>query len=621
MADIAKYVVALEADIRRYERSLKRAERRIKNLERKNSRSVNAISSSFVRLAGSAGIGAAVTSLVRLTDSFNRLSVRIKTATKESGNFAAAQRSLVQTAISTGAELETTVGTFQALSRVRDDIGATEAQMLALTQTVNQLGVIGGTSNKAIRDGLRQLNQAFSSVTFRAEEWNSVMENIPELGNRIARAMGKTPGELRAMVIQGRLLSRDVMEALLKQTDQVAEDFATIPTNLERANTALRTAVGIFASEVDRSAGVSITFAGAIERLANAFVVLSGSDNPISQLRLDLAAAETNVANIQRRIERFAGQAPPPQQSFGEVLDELFQSSPIAKELGFQNLFEGLAEDARQPGLNLQEELRKAQREVIVIRGLLAKALDPNAPAGLAEKLEPAVRAARRFPGRGRGAAATRFILQGPPDPNRRTLQRDLAQGITQTLPDPDFEERSRTLIKDLVSGAAQLPPMLEDTAEFMEEMEARMQNFTDLFSQNLVQAAEDGFDSILRSWVRTLQQMAARALASQLFRILGFGEAGGGFLGLGQLFTAGTRAAGGPVSAGSPYLVGERGPELFVPAASGNIVPNNQMGGNVFNIDARGAVPGMETRIRLAVEEAVAAADSNRIEDRRRGR
>jgi hypothetical protein len=38
--------------------------------------------------------------------------------------------------------------------------------------------------------------------------------------------------------------------------------------------------------------------------------------------------------------------------------------------------------------------------------------------------------------------------------------------------------------------------------------------------------------------------------------------------------------AAGGPVSGGSPYVVGEQGPELFVPHASGTIVPNNKMGG-----------------------------------------
>ena len=50
-------------------------------------------------------------------------------------------------------------------------------------------------------------------------------------------------------------------------------------------------------------------------------------------------------------------------------------------------------------------------------------------------------------------------------------------------------------------------------------------------------------------------------------------------------------RAVGGAVGAGRPYLVGERGPELFVPGAQGNIVPNNAMGSTsvVVNVDASG--------------------------------
>jgi hypothetical protein len=42
----------------------------------------------------------------------------------------------------------------------------------------------------------------------------------------------------------------------------------------------------------------------------------------------------------------------------------------------------------------------------------------------------------------------------------------------------------------------------------------------------------------------------------------------------------AGARAAGGPVMGGKAYLVGERGPELFVPRGAGDIVPNHALGG-----------------------------------------
>jgi len=43
----------------------------------------------------------------------------------------------------------------------------------------------------------------------------------------------------------------------------------------------------------------------------------------------------------------------------------------------------------------------------------------------------------------------------------------------------------------------------------------------------------------------------------------------------------SGRRAAGGPVASGSSYLVGERGPEIFTPMASGNIIPNDRLGGS----------------------------------------
>lgn len=45
-------------------------------------------------------------------------------------------------------------------------------------------------------------------------------------------------------------------------------------------------------------------------------------------------------------------------------------------------------------------------------------------------------------------------------------------------------------------------------------------------------------------------------------------------------------RAAGGPVSSGTPYIVGEVGPELFIPGTSGTIVPNKAMGGNTYNVN-----------------------------------
>lgn len=49
--------------------------------------------------------------------------------------------------------------------------------------------------------------------------------------------------------------------------------------------------------------------------------------------------------------------------------------------------------------------------------------------------------------------------------------------------------------------------------------------------------------------------------------------------------------ANGGPVLGGRPIIVGEKGPELFVPGSNGNVVPNNAMGGNTYQITVQAGV------------------------------
>jgi hypothetical protein len=79
---------------------------------------------------------------------------------------------------------------------------------------------------------------------------------------------------------------------------------------------------------------------------------------------------------------------------------------------------------------------------------------------------------------------------------------------------------------------------------------------------------------------------------------IIGFGARIGGAIGgaVGALGFGGGRAMGGPVSAGTAYMVGERGPELFVPKGSGTIVPNGRSGGATINLTVNGAIDSEST-------------------------
>ena len=76
--------------------------------------------------------------------------------------------------------------------------------------------------------------------------------------------------------------------------------------------------------------------------------------------------------------------------------------------------------------------------------------------------------------------------------------------------------------------------------------------------------------------------------------------------------------ASGGPVSGNSPIVVGERGPELFMPRGAGNIIPNDQLGGGTsvtLNISTgvqatvRSEVMGLMPIITQSVKSAVAEA------------
>lgn len=86
------------------------------------------------------------------------------------------------------------------------------------------------------------------------------------------------------------------------------------------------------------------------------------------------------------------------------------------------------------------------------------------------------------------------------------------------------------------------------------------------------------GFDDLKRVAFNALNEIAAHALQSGLNNLLGGASGGGGGLSgligqsLGALFGLPGRATGGPVAPGRPFLVGERGPEVFVPTAAGRV-------------------------------------------------
>jgi len=129
----------------------------------------------------------------------------------------------------------------------------------------------------------------------------------------------------------------------------------------------------------------------------------------------------------------------------------------------------------------------------------------------------------------------------------------------------------------------------------------------------------ESFFDALLKDLLKlTTQLLIVKPLAEALRSALGDGGSLSGILGsIGGAFGfGGARAMGGPVAAGMGYLVGERGPELFVPRSSGQIVPN---GGGAMNINVN-LPPGTNVTRQTANQIGLAVGRQLSMAGRRNG-
>ena len=219
------------------------------------------------------------------------------------------------------------------------------------------------------------------------------------------------------------------------------------------------------------------------------------------------------------------------------------------------------------------EKLRDTLRELTTLPASAGRDSAIQALLDDLENLDPALRLARD------NAAKLREILEQTPSGK--------SQGMVQQI---EFinEQFSAGKIANVQQWAEAIRVATGTASDGIEEVakESRsaVEDLALVFSSAAGQAIANfsSLRDVLKGVLADIAQIAIRetvtkpltALASSFFGSFGF------------------RAAGGPVSAGSPYIVGEQGPELFVPSTSGHIVANGAGGGMVMqttiNIDSR---------------------------------
>lgn len=212
---------------------------------------------------------------------------------------------------------------------------------------------------------------------------------------------------------------------------------------------------------------------------------------------------------------------------------------------------------------------------------------------------------------------------------------------------------------KQLESGSARIDQIIQMaegysrnltlTQELTAEQE-KQKVLADGIANTIGQGMASAFDGLIQGaedFGTSLRKIASGVLidiANQLLRVLVINQAinaisnlfgpktGGGFL-PGVKFNPSVfnmpsllpgRATGGSVTGGQPYLVGERGPELFMPGRSGGIAPSGSFGGIgnvVVNVDASGSsVQGDSTQANKLGEVVGIAVRQELIKQKRPG-
>ncbi|MCM7489199.1 tape measure protein [Enterobacter kobei] len=232
-------------------------------------------------------------------DNMSQLNARIERLTGSAATASQTMQSLMRISSSTGGSLQDTTKLWETLSTALRDTGATNGQIIQLTETLQKIGRIGGSSSEEMANALRQFGQSISSGTIRAEEFNSILEQMPELARQIAAGMGVSIGELRQLMLDGKLTAEDALNAIQKQTGSVNAEFEKLPRTLSQANTALTNSFLSMIDSVNQATGASSGMVAVIDSLTAALDRLAGK----------AISADAQISDLNSTAEMFTRRA------------------------------------------------------------------------------------------------------------------------------------------------------------------------------------------------------------------------------------------------------------------------------------------------------------------------
>ncbi len=227
---------------------------------------------------------------LEVADNVTQLQSRIARLSSGADEAKVTFSALAQIASNTGASLQNTQSFWEKLTSSLKGTGATNSQILFLTDTLQKIGRVGGSSAEEMATALRQFGQSIDGGVVRAEEFNSVVESMPELARQMAAGLGLSTGQLRQAMLDGKITAEAALNAIAKQSAVVNQEFNKLPRTMEQASNSLTVSLSLLVGKMNEATGASTTMVAIIDSISAAIDRLSGRTETAAQKIADLTS-------------------------------------------------------------------------------------------------------------------------------------------------------------------------------------------------------------------------------------------------------------------------------------------------------------------------------------------
>ncbi|MGQ1539563.1 tape measure protein [Acinetobacter baumannii] len=408
MAQESRLVIVIDA--KNAERNARNLGNELDSIERKGdfaTKSMDALSVATRQLAGYMAGLVTVSAAINRMDLYTGINNKLKLVTnnQEELNRAIADTfDIAQRSASSWGAVNDVYSKYMSNAKT---LNLTQEQTAKLTEITSKAVAISGSNAESASAALFQYGQALDGGVLRAEEFNSLVDGAGGLLNAMAKGLGVTRGELRQMMLDGKLTGEVITKALLKAGDSVDELYGKTDKTISQSLGMLSNAITKFVGEAGKGSGTAQVLSGSIQTLAGNLDVLTSammvggaywlgtyipaiyaSGVAVAAKIKELAAQTvTQYAAIQAERAAAAQQVISTQAVVANTQATL-AAIAAEKALEVQRLKSQISEKGRAATLTRMAELKKIEaqvtRELAVAEGALATAQARSAAAGAA---------------------------------------------------------------------------------------------------------------------------------------------------------------------------------------------------------------------------------------------